>query len=47
MLVAYGLSKIASYSSEMSESLYVTDISPVHKSLIQASLIQALRVNLP
>ena len=31
MLVAYGLSKIASYSSEISESLYLAEASPVHK----------------
>ena len=31
MVVAYGLSKIASYSKEMSESLYVALVSRVHK----------------
>ena len=31
MVVAYGLSKIASYSSEMSESFYVAEVSPVDK----------------
>ena len=31
MVVAYGLSKIASYSSDMPESLYVAEVSPVHK----------------
>ena len=31
MAVAYVLSKIASYSKEMSESLYVADVFPVHK----------------
>ena len=31
MVVAYGLSKMASYSSDMSESLYVAEVSPVHK----------------
>ena len=31
MVVAYGLSKIKSYSKEMSESLYVAEVSPVHK----------------
>ena len=31
MVVAYGLSKIASYSSDMFESLYVAEVSPVHK----------------
>ena len=31
MVVAYGSSKIASYSSNMSESLYVAEVSLVHK----------------
>ena len=31
MLVAYGSSKIASDSSDMSESLYVAEVSPVHQ----------------
>ena len=31
MIVAYGSSKIASYSKEMSQSLYVAEISPVYK----------------
>ena len=31
MPVAYGSSKIASYSSEMYESFYVAEVSPVHK----------------
>ena len=31
MVVAYGSSKIASYSTDMSESLYVAEVSLVHK----------------
>ena len=31
MVVAYGSSKITSYSSDMSESLYVAEVSPLHK----------------
>ena len=31
MVVAYGSSKIASYSTEMSQNLYVAEASPVHK----------------
>ena len=32
MVVAYGSSKIASYLSEISESLYVALVSPVHNT---------------
>ena len=31
MVMAYGLSKTASHSKEMSESWYVAEVSPVHK----------------
>ena len=31
MLVAYGSSKIATYSKKISESFYVAEVSPVHK----------------
>ena len=31
MSVAYASSKIASYSSDISESLYVAEVSPLHK----------------
>ena len=31
MLVAYGSSKIAPYSSDMSQSFYVAEVSPVHR----------------
>ena len=36
MLVPYGWSKIASYSREMSEILYVPLVSPVHESTFPA-----------
>ena len=40
-VVAYGSSKTVSYSSDMSESLYVAEASPVIKVPSQASLTQA------
>ena len=44
MLVAYGSSKIASYSSYMSESLYVALVSPVHKITFSAEFNSVLTI---
>ena len=46
MAVAYGSSKFASYSKEMPESLYVAEVSPVHKITFSAEF-SSLQLNLP
>ena len=42
--VAYGSSKIVSYSSYMSESLYVAKVSPVHKITFSEKFNSSLTV---
>ena len=44
MVVAYGSSKIASYSKEMSESLNVAEISPVHKITFSGEFNSSLTI---
>ena len=44
MLVAYGLSKITSYSSDMSESFYVAEVSPMHKITFSEELNSSLTI---
>ena len=44
MAVAYGSSKIASYTKEMSESLYVALVSPVDKITLSAEF-NSSRIN--
>ena len=38
----YFLLKMASYSSEMSESLYVAEVSPIHKMTFSAEFSSSL-----
>ena len=44
MVVAYGLSKTASYSKEMSESWYVAEVSPVHKITFSEEFSSSLTI---
>ena len=44
MLMAYGLSKIASYSKEMSESLYAELVPPVHKITFSEEFYSSLTI---
>ena len=46
MVVAYGSSKITSYSSNMSESLYVALVSPVDKITFPGKLNASLTIKL-
>ena len=45
MLVAYGSSRITSYSSEMSKILYVPLVSLVHKSTFSTEFKSSLTIN--
>ena len=44
MIVAYGSSKTASYSSDISESLYVAEVSPVHKITFSGEFNSSLTI---
>ena len=44
MVVAYGSSKITSYSKEMSERLYTAEVSPVHKFTFSEEFNSSLTV---
>ena len=44
MVVAYGSSKIASYSSDMPESLYVALVSPVHRTTFPEEFNSSLMI---
>ena len=44
MVVAYGSSKTASYSSDMSGSLYVAEVSPVHKIIVSGEFNSNLMI---
>ena len=44
LIVAYGSSKIASYSKEMLESLYVALVSPVHKITFSVEFDSSLTI---
>ena len=44
MAVAYCPSKKASYSSEMFESLYVAEVSPLHKMTFSAEFSSSLTI---
>ena len=44
MVVAYGSSKIASYSSDMSESFYVTEVSSIQKITLSHEFNSSLTI---
>ena len=44
MIVAYGSSKIVSYSKDMSGSLYVAEVSPVHKITFSGEFNSSLSI---
>ena len=44
MVVAYGSSKIASYSSDMSESFHVAEVSPAHKITFSGEFNSSLTI---
>ena len=47
MLVGYGWSKIATYSSDMSKSLYVAEVSLVHKIIFSEEFNSSLTIKSP
>ena len=44
MVVAYDLSETASYSSDMSESLYVDEVSPGHRITFSEEFSSSLAI---